>query len=248
MELARPGFSSYWTLGYPTLPASLEALSALSECSDFLEVGLPSRNPMYDGPVIRDTHRRAERAGIERALRRLESLARPYTLLAYMADYRDGSLRRLLEGAASAGALCVLMPDLAFEYPDAVGEYVDESLRAGLKPCFFASSRFPHGWLRRFASYSPLYVYLGLQPATGVKLPVEVERNVALARKLVGSAYLVAGFSVRSPETARSLIEAGADAVVVGSALVRAYNEGGLEAARETACRIAGGVREAGGR
>ncbi|MCE4615471.1 MAG: tryptophan synthase subunit alpha [Aeropyrum sp.] len=247
MGLRRPGFSLYWTLGFPSLSSSLEIMDRLSTCADFLEVGIPSAKPIYDGPIVRETHRIAfsEIGGRLEPLKVLEGMDKPYTLLAYLDGLDRVGLRRLLETAASIGALCVLLPDLPFERPEMLNVYVGESLRAGLKPCFFASSRFPHGWLTGYSELDPLYVYLGLQPATGVKLPVDVFKNVALAKRLVGDTYLVAGFSVRSPSIARDLVKAGADGVVVGSAVIKKYVEDGLEPAARLACEIASGLRRA---
>jgi len=250
MALSRPGFSVYLTIGYPGPARFGEVLEALSGCVDFFELGLPTGRPKYDGPTVRASHRRVVGQGLagRGALRLLRSVAvpRPFTLMAYLEDH-VGDLRGLLEEAASVGALCVLFPDLAFDYPGMVDAYVEESERAGLRPCFFASSRFPHGWLQRFAALRPLYVYLGLQPATGVELPIAVAKNVRTARLLVGDRYLLTGFAVRRPETARALIEAGADAVVVGSAVIRALEGGGAGAARELACSIYRAVHGGGG-
>jgi tryptophan synthase alpha chain len=240
MDLSRPGFSVYLTLGFPKLDKFLKILEELSSCADFYEIGLPTESPKYDGPVVRAAHRQALSAGIKgvEALRHLEGISDiPYTVMAYMEDYA-GRLRGLMEAAASAGARCVLLPDLAFDYPERLEDYIEESERAGIKPCFFASSRFPHVWLQRYAALKPLYIYLGLQPATGVKLPIAVEKNVRLARRLVGSSYLLAGFAIRSPKMAAALIRAGADAVVVGSALITLLRENDLEAAKELACRM----------
>jgi len=241
MELSRPGFSVYLTIGFPGPAAFREALEALSPCVDFYELGLPTRRPKYDGPTVRESHRAAVAGGVvgAAALKLLEEEPppKPFTLMAYLEDYA-GDMRGLLEAAASVGAGCVLFPDLAFDYPGMLDAYVEESERAGLRPCFFASSRFPHGWLQRYAALRPLYIYLGLQPATGVELPIAVARNVRTARMLVGDRYLLTGFAVRRPETAASLVEAGADAVVVGSAVLRRLREDGLEAARGLACSI----------
>lgn len=240
MELNRPGFSVYLTLGYPRPDLFSEILEELSTCVDFYEIGLPTKSPKYDGPIIRTTHYHMVASGVVGldALKLLEKTVDvPYTVMAYMDDYA-GRLRELVESVASAGALCVLLPDLPFDYPERLGEYVEESVRAGLKPCFFASSRFPHSWLQRYSSFNPLYIYLGLQPATGVELPIAVEKNVRLARRLVGSSYLLVGFAIRSPRTAVALVNAGADAVVVGSAIASLIRENSLEAARELACSI----------
>ncbi len=224
-------------------------MGALSSCADFFEFGIPTPRPIYDGPTIRETHSEALR-GVKdwrEALRLLSSmeLSKPRIVMAYMSDHLD-HLREFHEEAASAGASCILYPDLPFEHPDKLWLYVDESERVGLKPCFFASSRFPHRWLITYASLRPLFVYLGLQPATGVKLPIAVEKNVKLAKKLIGDTYLLAGFAIRDPGTARRLIEVGADAVVVGSAIIKAVREQGLEQGRKLACSIYEAVHSTG--
>ncbi|AEM38891.1 tryptophan synthase, alpha subunit [Pyrolobus fumarii 1A] len=243
MTLPRPGFSAYITIGWPN-PGTFEKLvETLSECVDFFEFGVPTPRPIYDGPTIRETHAEALKSvsGWRDALKLLSRLEigdkRPTIIMAYMSDHL-GHLREFHEEAASAGARCILYPDLPFEHPEKLWLYVDESERVGLKPCFFASSRFPHRWLLTYAALRPLFIYLGLQPATGVKLPIAVEKNVRLAKKLVGDVYLLAGFAIRDSETARRLIEVGADAVVVGSAIIRAAKDRGLDEAKRLACSI----------
>jgi tryptophan synthase alpha chain len=249
MELSRPGFSVYLTIGYPGPAVFPEVLRSLEPCVDFYELGLPTRRPKYDGPTVRASHRRVAEQGLVglEALRLLEKagIGKPFTLMAYLEDY-IGDLRGVLEAAASVGAACVLFPDLAFDYPGELERYVEESERAGMRPCFFASSRFPHRWLERYAALRPLYIYLGLQPATGVELPIAVAKNVRTARLLVGDRYLLTGFAIKSPGTARALIEAGADAVVVGSAILRLLDEEGLGSARGLACSIYEAVHAAG--
>jgi tryptophan synthase alpha chain len=246
-RLPSPGFSVYLTAGWPSPPAFLELASAVAGCIDFLEIGLPARNPLYDGPVIRETHRRAVELGVgleeavKLARRAASSTGRPVILMGYISEL--GSVERAVEAAAAAEAESLLAPDLLFEMFSEVEAYVEASRSRGLEPSFFASSRFPHGVLRRLASLKPLLVYLGLQPATGVRLPVAMARNVSLAKSIVGGVYLVAGFSIKSKDDAEAMYRAGADAVVVGSEVVRAYLRGGVGEAARRACEISGGAR-----
>lgn len=251
MVLNRPGFGVYLTLGFPEPERFAGVVEGLAGCVDFFEFGLPTRSPRYDGPVVRSSHGRVVGRGLVgvSGLRVLSNVdvAAPFVVLGYFSDfYSDGgvnSVRSVLEEVAAAGGLCLLFPDLVFDFYELVDLYVDESLRAGLKPCFFASSRFPHGWFMRLAGLRPLFIYLGLQPASGVELPISVVRNVRLARRLVGSGvYLLAGFAIRDPDVARRLISAGADGVVVGSAVIRELAETGVDAARRLACSIHGSV------
>ncbi len=248
MELASPGFSIYLTIGWPSPQAFGEVLARAGRCVDFIELGIPSKAPLYDGPVIRDTHRRVTGygLGVEQALGLVEEASPrvPVILMAYLGEHRDG-VDRLLERAGRVGASSILFPDLPFEYPDMIEWYVDAVRRHGMEPSLFASSKFPHHLLAGYRLYKPLLVYLGLQPATGIRLPARILDNIRLARSLIGDVYLLAGFSIRSGSDALKVLKAGASGVVVGSHLVRVYNRRGLDAMIEEACRIREGVKGA---
>jgi len=241
MEIKRPTLGIYMTLGYPDVSKFSEILENLAPYVGFYEIGIPTRNPKYDGPTIRTTHYHMVRSGITglEALKLLDKIEiiKPFTIMAYLSEF-IAQLRLFLEEAAAVGALCVLFPDLAFEYPEMIDKYIEESERVGLRTCFFASSRFPHQWLRLYAALNPLYIYLGLQPATGIKLPIFVEKNVRIARLLIGDRYLVVGFAIRTPEVALSLIKNGADAIVIGSAIIERIINNDVKGAVELAHKI----------
>ena len=246
MTLTRPGFSVYLLLGLLEREETIAFIEKLEPYIDFLEVGIPTSKPKYDGPTIRRAHQRAVSRGYQgiKALKLLpDRFSKPVIVMAYMEDHVN-NLGELAEEAASAGATSLLLPDLAFDYPERLGDYVEVTRRSGLSPAFFASSKFPHRWLAKYATYKPLFIYLGLQPATGVRLPIAVERNVRLARRLIGDTYLLAGFAIRGPEQAKAIIGAGADGVVVGSAIIAAAEEGSLEAAVNLARSIHRAINE----
>lgn len=238
MELARPGFSVYLTIAWPSPTVFHKLLEALEPCVDYLELGIPSRRPIYDGPTIRSTHREATRhvTGLE-ALKLVKDagFGKPFLVMAYLAEHR---LEDLLRHSAEAGAASMLLPDLPFEQPSRIGEYVEEARRHGMRPSLFASTKFPHHMLHQYRSTNPLLVYLGLQPATGVRLPARMLENISLARSLLGDTYLLAGFSISSGDQARSVIQAGASGVVVGSHIAKTFRRGGVEAATQEACRL----------
>ncbi len=236
------------TAGWPDPARFSVLLERLGGCIDFIEVGIPSERPLYDGPVIRSTHREVVSQGISASRsvsivrEAVRDAGKPLIVMAYLSDFK-GDVRTLAEIASSMEASSLLVPDMLFEYYYFLDEYVDAVRSLGMRPSFFVSSKFPHGVLRRISSADALLIYIGLQPATGVSLPVGILDNVSLARKLVGENYLLAGFSIRDPETARALIAAGADAVVVGSELVRKVKSEGLQGAVEAMCTIGEAVR-----
>jgi len=244
MEFAgTPGLGIYLTSGWPNSRGFLELSLELSECADFIEIGLPSENPLYDGPIIRGTHVEVLKAGISRAetLKLAGDVIRetgvPAVMLAYLSDFRD--VAEPVKMASAMGAVSALLPDLPFERFRQLDLYVEVSRRFGLKPSFLASPRFPHGVLRLYSRLNPLLVYVALQPATGIKLARGVESNVRLARSLLGPrVYMVSGFAIRAPETARRLVNAGANAVVIGSEIVRRAREGGVSEAKRFVCEV----------
>lgn len=249
MGLTSPGFGIYITAGWPEPRKFMELVSSLERCADFIEVGLPSQRPIYDGPTIRATHREALERGVNlgRAIELIGDASsvtsKPIIAMGYMGDVKV-SLASVVRPLSLSNVQSLLLPDLLFEHFNMVELYLSTLAKYGMKPSYFVSSKFPHGVLARLALDNPLFIYLGLQPATGVKLPVSIHTNISIARRLVGDTYLVAGFSIRDPETVEQVIKSGASAAVVGSEIARRLVENGLDSAVSTACRLSAPVRE----
>lgn len=238
--MVRCSLGVYVPLNFPNKEEFSKLVETLSECVDFFEIGVPSLKPKYDGPVIRTAHALVASKGYPVGFEAIKNLPRasekPSIVMSYFEDIGLENLAEAVQHIAGLGYDSLLLPDLPFDYADAVNDYVDAVRGAGLKPVFFASSKFPHRWFTMYASYEPLFIYLGLQPSTGVTLPIAVERNIELARKLVGDVFLVVGFAIREPEQAKRLIRAGADAVVVGSEILRRVSSSGLSDAKKFVC------------
>ncbi len=249
--MVTPSFGVYVPLGYPDPETFSELLGLLPGAVDFVEVGVPSPRPKYDGPTIRRIHLDLVSRGSPSGLEAFRELPRPprgltAIVMAYLEDVGVEGLGEAASLAASKGYSSLLLPDLAFDYPGEVPAYVEAVRSAGMRPCFFASSKFPHNWLVRYAANAPLFVYLGLQPSTGVRLPISVCRNVRLARRILGGVVLLAGFSVRTPGDAASLIRCGADAVVVGTRFLEVLSDRGVGEAVEYAREMRRAVHSAG--
>ncbi|MCC6067369.1 MAG: tryptophan synthase subunit alpha [Pyrobaculum sp.] len=203
----------YILAGWPSAEVYRNAVTAAAQVADFVELGLPSRNPKYDGPYIRRAHGEAE--PVELGL-----VPGEVYVMAYWEDHA-AKPETLFEAAAAAGARGVLAPDLLIDFPPELGRYVELARRFKMEPVFFVPGKFPHGLVRRLASYRPAFIYLGLYAATGIELPVYVERNIKVFREVAPEVFLVAGFAIDSPQKAAAVVRAGADAVVVGTAFLR---------------------------
>ncbi|WP_069806975.1 tryptophan synthase subunit alpha [Vulcanisaeta thermophila] len=218
MGIRKPGLGTYITATYPDKESFPRVVECLVKHSDFLEVGIPTVNPKYDGPAIRRTHFQSSMKGLEAVMVGGYGEV-PTILMGYVEDYVD-KLPMVAQVAQEVNAVSVLFPDLIFEYLDLVDEYVKVMRSYGLMPSFFISSNTPHRIITRLVKYDPLFIYLGLYAATGIRLPLYIERNVREVRRLIGDVFLVAGFAINNPDMVRVVINAGADAVVVGTALL----------------------------
>lgn len=211
--LRRPGLGVYLLAGWPSEKTYQEAVAGVDGLVDFFELGVPSPNPKYDGPFIRKAHREVSAPVWARP-------SAPTYLMGYWEDAR-GRPADLFERAASLGARGVLLPDLLIDFPEELDAYLKLTRDYGLAPVFFLPSKFPYALAKRLAASQPDFIYLGLYAATGIELPVYVERNVKIMRELAPDVYIVAGFAVDSPAKAAKLVKAGADGVVVGTAFMR---------------------------
>ncbi|ADY01627.1 tryptophan synthase, alpha subunit [Vulcanisaeta moutnovskia 768-28] len=238
MDIRKPGLGAYITATYPNKETFLNAVKCLSGVSDFLEIGIPTQNPKYDGPVIRKTHFGSELKGLD-AIRVTKYGDVPTILMGYIDDYVN-NLGLVTETASEVGASSVLFPDLLFEHLDMLENYINAMREYSLRPTFFISSNTPYTLVGTLIKYEPLFIYLGLYAATGIKLPLYIERNVREVRKLVDNITLIAGFAINTPEMVKLVISAGADAVVVGTALVDKLND--QRACVEFMTRLRGGL------
>jgi Tryptophan synthase alpha chain len=159
--------------------------------------------------------------------------------MGYIEDYAN-RLELVAQVASEVGASSVLFPDLLFEHIDRLEDYVVTMRNYGLRPSFFVASNTPHRLVNLLVKYEPLFMYLGLYAATGIKLPLYIEKNIREVKRLVDGTTLVAGFAINSPEMVRLVINAGADAVVVGTALVDKLGNG--EECRRFMMELRGGL------
>ncbi|NPA70871.1 MAG: tryptophan synthase subunit alpha [Crenarchaeota archaeon] len=219
----------YLTATYPNTTTFLNIIETVSHIVDMFEIGVPTTNPKYDGPTIRMTHRTAEVKGLNALDILRGNMSRDFIIMAYMEDHVD-KLDIFLRKCAEIGAKGVLMPDLLFDYYDMVDKFVNECRRFGLEPCFFISSKFPYREVERLVTYRPLFIYLGLQACSGVRLPIFIERNVKIYKSIIGDRCpLVVGFAIKSPDDVRLLKKIGVDGVVIGSAFIKEIARCGVE-------------------
>jgi len=231
-----PAFVPYLAAGDPSFEASTEYVEALARGgADVIELGLPFSEPIAEGPTIQQAIVRALEAGMtpERYFEFVADLevdvplvCMTYYNLVYQYGDEPGP-RPFVERAAAVGIDGFVVPDLPAEEADPLRAACDE---VGLDLISIVAPTTTDERLERLLALSSGYVYVQARlGVTGARATVSDRTNESLER-LSGSALPKAvGFGISSGEQAREVVAAGADGVIVGSALVDVVAEGARE-------------------
>jgi tryptophan synthase alpha chain len=244
---ARAGLVTFVTAGDPDQGTSQQILDALAAAgADFIELGMPFSDPMADGPAIQASSLRALRAGqtLARTLAMVRSFranddATPLVLMGYYNPIYIYGVERFLAEAREAGVDGLIVVDLP---PEEDEELCLPTLAAGLN---FIRLATPTTDDRRLpavlANTSGFVYYVSITGITGTATPdfSRVRESVSRIKRHT-SLPVAVGFGVKTAEHARTVAQ-GADAVVVGSALVEAVRTS-LDAAGRSTSGTAGAV------
>ena len=249
----RAALIPYVVAGYPDLDASFEAaLACIDAGADLLEVGLPYSDPLADGATLQRASQAALKAGatFDRSIELVRRIAesRPRVPLVPMCYANQviggGDGREAAKRLADAGAAGIIVADLT---PDEGAPFEAVARDAGLAVVYLVAPTTPRDRRRAIAERSGGFLYcVSLTGVTGARttLPTTVAR---LVREVVATSPVPVGvgFGVSRPAHVRALAKAGADGVIVASALVDALGPEGRDIAALS--RLVRSLREAGG-
>jgi tryptophan synthase alpha chain len=229
----------YVVAGYPDATTSYEAaLTVIDGGADLLEIGLPYSDPLADGATLQRASGIALRNGatFARSLDLVERVAaaRPEVPLVPMGYANqvigggDGAAtaRRLADAGASGLIVADLTPDEGAPF-EQVARDLDLAVVYLVAPTTASERR------RTIAQRTGGFLYcVSLVGVTGARtsLPPAVGRLVREVRK-ISPVPVAVGFGVSRPTHVRALANAGADGVIVASALVDALGERGTDLA-----------------
>lgn len=230
----RTALIPYFTAGYPSATASLDALRAADEIADILEVGVPFSDPLADGPTIQRSTFEALQAGmtlpgtldlVDRA-----NLDRPVVVFSYVNPILRYGVERFLRDAEALGIAGLLLTDLPAGGDPPLEAAVGGS-RLDLIRLIAPTTR-PERIAAATAGASG-FVYLvarlGVTGATA-SLAGGLEASVARVREATPLPVAV-GFGISTAAQAAAAARF-ADGVVVGSALVDVVGREGPAGAR----------------
>ncbi|KAF8344117.1 bifunctional tryptophan synthase TRP1 [Cantharellus anzutake] len=232
----QPAFVTFVTAGYPTKDATVPILLAMEAGgADIIELGMPFTDPIADGPVIQDSNTIAVQNGIDytttlEMLReaRQKGLKAPVLLMGYYNPILAYGEVKAVQDALEAGANGYIMVDLP---PEEAVKFRQLCLANGLSYVPLIAPSTSLARVEFLASIADTFIYIVSKMGTtgssadksmNSSLPDLISRVRAYT-----PVSLAVGFGVYNRQHFETVVDAGADAVVVGSRFVGIIREAG---------------------
>jgi len=226
-ERDEPAFVPYLVAGDPDYASSLAYVEALERGgADVIELGLPFSEPIAEGPTIQSAIVRALEAGmtVERYFEFVADLdvEAPLVCMTYynlLYQYGDSEgPEAFVERAAEVGLSGFVVPDLPAEEADPLREACEAH---GLDLVFIVAPTTAGDRLEHIMEQVSGYVYVQARlGTTGAREAVSDRTEESLARLREWSVPTAVGFGIKEAAHAERIVGAGADGIIVGSALV----------------------------
>jgi tryptophan synthase alpha chain len=224
------GLICYIVGGYPDLDTTEEiAYTLINGGADMIEIGIPYSDPIADGPIIQEASFHSLLKGVtpDLCLGISKNIRKkfpdiPIIAMTYSNIVLRRGLREFMLKSRNCGIDGFILPDMATEEADF---YTTEAAKLGLVTIFLASPDTTPNRLEYIVSKCSGFVYMvSVYGVTGVRESFDDSTSYAIKniKQVVGSRLPVAvGFGISNPSHAKFMVHAGADAVIVGSAIIK---------------------------
>ena len=237
----------YYPAGYPSKQDSIDSLVAMAKNGcDILEIGVPYSDPVMDGLVIQQATETAIENGFR--LRELfeiikgvrEQVDTPLLVMSYWNPVLSYGVERFSEDLVDSGAQGMITPDLI---PDEAAQWIALSEQHGLDRVFLVAPSSSDARVENNSKSSKGFVYsVSTMGITGERAELDrLARSVVSRLKTMGSTPTCVGVGISTAEQVRE-VNSYADGAIVGTAFVKAYQQGGLQGLIAKTKELAGGL------
>lgn len=220
------------TAGDPDLATTVKALRVLDAAgADTIELGVPYSDPLADGPTIQAAATRALQRGtkLEQVLEIVAAtksdLRSPIILFNYYNPILHRGIEPFFQQISQAGVAGLVIPDLPLEEAEDV---LQVATQYGVEVTLLVAPTSSAERIKAIAQRSQGFIYLvsvtgvtGIRTGLEARVPDLLQRIRQMSDKPIGI-----GFGISQPEHAAQVKQWGADAVIVGSAVVKRLAEG----------------------
>ena len=215
------------TAGDPDLETTAKAIEVLANNgADLIELGVPYSDPLADGPTIQAAATRALQKGVrlEDVLTIVKQVVNkidiPIILFTYYNPIYYRGIESFLKQIKEAGVSGLVVPDLPLEEAEVL---LKPAAQIGIEVTLLVAPTSSQERINAIAAKSQGFIYLvSVTGVTGARsqMAAGIKNLVAdlhdATKKPIG-----VGFGISTPQQARQVKEWGADAVIVGSAIVK---------------------------
>ena len=220
------------TAGDPDLGTTAKAIEVLAQNgADIIELGVPYSDPLADGPTIQAAATRALAKGV--ALDDVLAIVKevtpkidvPIVLFTYYNPIHYRGVESFLKQVKAAGVSGLVVPDLPLEEAEVL---LTPAAEMGIEVTLLVAPTSSAERIEAIAKKSQGFVYLvSVTGVTGARSQMATGVKAILDRLHQATAKPIGiGFGISSPEQAKQVKDWGADAVIVGSAIVKRLAEG----------------------
>lgn len=219
---------AYIMVGYPNEKATMATIRGLIKGgTDIIELGFPFSDPLADGPVIQNASMVSLDNGTK--INRFFSIVKkireeteiPLVLMTYTNILYHKGYPKFIAEAKKAGIDGFILPDMSIEESK---EYM-ASAKNIADTIFLVSPNTRKSRIEKIAKSSSGFLYLvAVYGTTGVKAGIQnyTLKAIKEVKKITkGKIPIGIGFGVSTPDDVKKYIDAGADAVIVGSAFLK---------------------------
>ncbi|MCW2164444.1 tryptophan synthase, alpha chain [Microbacterium hydrothermale] len=243
----RGAFVGYLPAGYPDVATSIEAAVALAEAgADVIELGPPYSDPVMDGLVIQEATQTALANGFR--MRDLFTIIRevtartevPILVMTYWNLVEQYGVDRYADELVAAGGAGLITPDIT---PDAGAAWIAASERTGLDRVFLAAPTSSDERLEMIVEASTGFVYtVSTMGITGERASLDAAARGLVERlRTFGAQHACVGIGISNAEQVAGVVEY-ADGAIVGTALVKALRDSGVEGLSSLARELSAGA------
>jgi len=222
----------YICCGDPNLEFSKKLAMAFSHC-EIIELGIPFSDPIADGKTIQEATQRAIANGMntEKAFDfakklRAEGMVSKLVFMTYYNILHAYGKEKFVTSMKESGVDGIIIPDLPFREDE---EFEELARKHNVSIVNMIAGNTSKKRAKEILENETLFTYLvSTYGTTGSRQEADREgiELVRRTRAIAGKRNkLYVGFGITRPKQAKQYIDAGADGVVIGSAIIGIYSK-----------------------
>jgi tryptophan synthase alpha chain len=197
--------------------------------ADIIEIGIPFSDPIADGPIIQEASYNALVNGITppKSLEIIHDIKKKYPRLPLVAMTYSNILvkvgfNKFMQKAKQCGIDGFILADMSIEESE---EYIKEASYLDLATIFMVSPNTKKQRIRSILSKCSGFLYVvSVIGITGMRESFEkyTANNITKVKEIIADSGIpvAVGFGISTPSHCKFMINAGADAIIVASAII----------------------------